>query len=313
MNKIWNAARFALPYLDGVKGAVSTEEVKSWSLTDRWILSRLHSTIRDVREAVETYRFNDAAQALYQFTWREFCDWYIEETKLPLAGDDPEAARRAALILRHVLDTLLRLLHPFIPFITEELASRIPNNGETIMRGPFPAFDESAVNEEAEREMGLLMDLISAVRNIRAEMNLPPSQRLPLVVVPSTREELELVDTNRATVIDMARITELQLDDPGTDKEPPRNSATAVVGNMRAFVPLDGIVDPDAEIARLEKELAKIEKDLSAAQKKLSNENFLSKAKPEAVEKQQKKSADLSAKSIGLKESLERMNKLKEA
>ena len=313
MNKIWNAARFALPYLDGTAREASPTSLHSLSLPERWILSRLNTTIKEVREALESYRFNDAAQVLYHFTWHEFCDWYIEQAKIPLGGNEPESAERSAVMLRHMLDSVVRLLHPFVPFITEEIASRIPNNGDTVMKGPFPTFDQSKVDPDAERKMGMLMDMITSVRNIRADMNIPPSKKLPVMVLPSTREDAELLLSNSATVLFLGRISELKVEEPGQEIQPPRMSATAVVGEMRVFVPLEGVVDPDAESARLEKELVKIEKELSAVTKKLSNANFLSKAKSEAVEKQQKRSSELTAKSAGLKESLERIRKLAQA
>jgi valyl-tRNA synthetase len=311
MNKLWNAARFALPYIHGNGGEPSRPTKESLPLAERWILSRLNATIQEVRSGIEEYRFNDAAQALYQFTWHEFCDWYIEYAKLPLGGDNPDAARNTAEVLRRVLDSLLRLLHPIIPFITEEVASRIPGNGETIMRGPFPEFDDSAKDRGAEEKMEVLMGLISVVRNIRAEMNLAPGRKLPVIVAPSTEWERALIVESEPMVLSLARIDTLDIGIPGTDTRPPRMSATGVVGEMRIFVPLEGIVDPEAEISRLEKELGKIEKDLAGVRKKLFNENFLAKAKPDAVEKQRRKSEELTAKSTALKESLERMKRLK--
>jgi valyl-tRNA synthetase len=311
MNKLWNAARFTLPYMEGDDGEASLPAKESPALADRWILSRLNATVREVRSGIEEYRFNDAAQTLYGFTWHEFCDWYIEYAKLPLGGDDPEAAGNTARVLRHVLDSLLRLLHPIIPFITEEIASRVPGNSETIMRGPFPEFDESKQDREAEEKMELLMGLISVVRNIRAEMNLPPGKKLPVIIAPSTEAERELIVENEPMALSLGRIENLQVGNPGTDVPPPRMSATGVVGELKIFVPLEGIVDPEAEISRLEKELGKIDKDLSGVEKKLSNENFIAKAKPEAVEKQRKRSEDLTAKAAALNESLERMKKLK--
>jgi valyl-tRNA synthetase len=310
MNKIWNAARFALPYLEGVDGDASLDRFTSFSLPERWALSRLNRTVKEVREAIETYRFNDAAQALYHFTWHEFCDWYIEHAKIPLGGDDAESARRSAFILRHLLDSIIRMLHPFIPFVTEEIASRIPSHGTTIMRGPFPEYDESRVDPDAEAEMEMLMNLTTAVRNIRAEMNFPPGKELPVVVQASTAGEAELVRANSGMVRFLGRISSLKIDGLSSGGEPPRMSATAVVGEMHVFVPLEGLIDPVAEIARLEKELDKVVTELSSVESKLANESFLSKAKPEAVEKQQRRSTELTTKSEGLKASLERMKRI---
>ncbi len=311
MNKVWNAARFALPYLGSV-----TEDNKvparseSLNLPERWILSRLNRITQEVREAVEDYRFNDAAQALYHFTWHEFCDWYIEEAKIPLSESGPEQTR-TAVVLRHVLDAILRLLHPFIPFITEEIASKIPLNDGSIMRGPYPAYDESRIDTAAEESMGLLMGLVTSVRNIRSEMNIPPSKRLPVLCMPSNEHQFELVKANEAMVATLARIAALEMTRPGQNQEPPRNSATAVVQDMRIFVPLEGIVDPEVEIARLEKELSKIRNELEGVQKKLANEGFLAKASADAIRKQEDRRTEQSAKLAGLGESLAKMETLR--
>jgi valyl-tRNA synthetase len=313
MNKIWNSARFALPYLDHAEKDLSEITNGDLSLPERWILSRLNGTVKEVHEAIVTYRFNDAAQALYRFTWHEFCDWYIEQAKMPLSNEGSDEARRSAAILKHVLDALMRLLHPFIPFITEEVASKIPSNGDSIIKGPFPLVDESLLDSDAEQDMEIIMGVIGSVRNIRAEMNLPPARQLPVIVFPSSDHERVLLETNSDMVSALGRIESIKLEATDTDAEPPRMSATALVKDMRVFVPLEGIVDPDAEVARLEKELAKVEKEFGAVEKKLSNENFVTKAKPEAVQKQRDKQAALSAKLSGLSEALEKMKALKES
>ncbi len=311
MNKIWNAVRFSLPYLSGLDRDLSPAPGASLSLPERWILSRLNRTVQEVRQAIEGYRFNDAAQALYHFTWHEFCDWYIEAAKIPLSSNDTQRAQRSALVLRHVLDSLMRLLHPFIPFITEEIASKIIPDRTSIMHGPFPEADLSRIDSDAEREMSILMGVIGGVRNIRAEMNLPPAKALPLVVAPSSEEERRPVDANRIMISSLGRVSEFTLGATGENREPPRMSATAVVGDMRIFVPLEGIVDPDAEIARLTKELAKASKELESVDKKLSNADFMAKANPEAIRKQKDRQSELSAKLAGLGEGLEKMRSLK--
>ncbi|MEW6347746.1 MAG: valine--tRNA ligase [Thermodesulfobacteriota bacterium] len=312
MNKIWNAARFALPHLVGQSGSLSPEDLDRLGLPERWILSRLNRTIEAVEQAILGYDFNEGAQALYRFTWHEFCDWYLEQAKIPLGGDDAETARRTRLVLKQVLDSLMRLLHPFIPFITEEIASKIPGCGDTIMKGPFPVHDASQVDPKAEQDMDTLIGIITSVRNIRAEMDLPPSKKLPVVVLPSTPHEHELVDSHQEIIVVLARVSELSLFDPGAKPKLPRMSAAAVVGEMRLFVPLEGVIDPEAEIARLEKELAKIDKDLTAAQKKLSDEHFMSKANPEAIQKQKDKFEEAQARSGGLGDSLKRMKKFRQ-
>jgi valyl-tRNA synthetase len=214
-------------------------------------------------------------------------------------------------VLRHVLDALMRLLHPFIPFITEEIASKMPLNGTTVMVGPYPEADPSKNDEEAEASMTVLMGVISAVRTIRSEMNLAPSRSLPVVVFPSSAQERDLMQANLGMILSLGRMSALHFENPGEAVEPPRMSATAVVGETRIFVPLEGIVDPDAEIARLEKDLAKIRKEFDAVEKKLANEGFLAKANPEAVQKQRDRHAELAAKLAGLGEGLNKMRSLK--
>ncbi|MFH0822114.1 MAG: class I tRNA ligase family protein, partial [Pseudomonadota bacterium] len=211
-----------------------------------------------------------------------------------------------------VLDSLMRLLHPFIPFITDEVAEKLPCNGDTIIRGPFPVVDDSLADPEAEKNMGYLMGLVAAVRNIRAEMGIAPSAKLPVIIVPITSEERALIHENAHMLNVLGRVSDLIVVGESEKAKPPRLSATAVVNETQVFVPLEGVVDPEAETARLEKELAKINKDLSAVRTKLDNEDFVQKAKPEAIEKQQTKRADLEAKSAGLNSSLTRMKKLLE-
>lgn len=311
MNKIWNAARFALPYVENGNKGLPAEVSGALSLPERWILSRLNKTVQDVRTALENYCFNDAAQVLYHFTWHEFCDWYIEEAKIPLSGDDPEAARRSAAVLRHVLDSLMRLLHPFIPFITEEIAAKLHGEGSTIMLGDFPVFDETRLDPDTDKLMAVLMGVITSVRNIRAEMNLPPGKALPVLVVPSSNEEYALLEANEPMIRSLGRVSELHVSAAGSNTDPPHMSATAVIGDMRIFVPLEGIVDPDAEIARLTKELSKVGKDLEAINNKLDNPAFVEKANPEAVQKQRDRRTELSAKLSGLGEGLAKMRSLK--
>lgn len=311
MNKVWNAARFALPYLE----TLSPEEVpgnsESLTLADRWILSRLHRTIQEVRSSIETYCFNDAAQSLYQFTWHEFCDWYIEESKISLGGENQDEKRATAVTMRYVLDALMMLLHPFIPFITEEIAAKIHPERTSIMQGPFPEFDSSRIDPDAEKMMGLLMGVVSAVRTIRSEMNIPPSRVLPLLVFSFSEQERELLARNRSMVGTLARVNEFRVIAPNQEIDPPRMAATAVVNEMRILVPLEGIVDPDAEIFRLSKELAKIEKELQSVSRKLSNEEFLAKANAAAVQKQKERHSELTAKLSGLGSGLEKMRSLK--
>jgi valyl-tRNA synthetase len=310
MNKLWNAARFALPHVDSDGSESYTGLPENLGLMERWIVSRLHRTIEDVRSALETYRFNDAAQTLYQFTWHEFCDWYIEEAKISLSDNESPDAARARVVLRYVLDHILHLLHPFIPFITEEIAGKISPGRESITFGPFPEADKTYVDDVTENQVELLMQIITAMRNIRAEMNISPGKHLKAAVICSSDDEESILEGARKVIETLARLESLLVARSEKDVDVPRLRATAVVKNIQVMVPLAGIVDPDAEITRLEKEIAKVEKDFVTVQAKLANPNFLGKAGVEAIEKQQTRERDLSAKLAGLQDGLRKMKAL---
>jgi len=310
MNKLWNAARFALPYLADTSPNAFSALPDHLDLVDQWIVSRLQRTIAEVRNGIETYCFNDAAQSLYQFTWHEFCDWYIEYAKMPLAKSGSEEALRAKTVLGYVLDHILHLLHPFIPFITEEIASKLRGGVTSITCGPFPVADASLVNEKAEGTVSLLMELITAVRNIRAEMNISPGRLLKAVALCPSDKEVEVLNKSREMVEALARLESFTVAREPAEIQIGRLRATAVVKNVHITVPLAGVVDPRAEIKRLEKEIAKHQKDFDVVLAKLSNANFLGKASPDAIAKQKAREAELSTKLAGLKAGLERMKSM---
>jgi valyl-tRNA synthetase len=311
MNKLWNAARFILPHIERTNEEEDFRNGPALRLPERWLLSRLNSVIREVCEAIENYRFNDAAQSLYHFTWHEFCDWYIEHSKTALGSDDPRLKAQTSAILRHVMDSLMRLLHPFIPFITEEIASRIPGGGRTVMTGPFPSVLEDADDPDAEEQMALLINVVSAIRNIRSEMNLSPSRKLTALASPPDESTENLLIENKETVCALARLDSLEILHPeDTENALPKMCAAAVVGSLRLFVPLEGVIDPEAEIRRLEKEAANAGKELEGVRKKLGNENFTAKASAEAVQKQRDKGIELEARLKGLEEGVCRMKRL---
>ncbi len=307
MNKIWNSARFALPHIQSLEESLNLESFDDYTVQERWLLSRLNKTVTEVAEAINTYAFNDAAHSLYQFTWHEFCDWGIELSKIPLSGTDEHARMRAAVVLKTTLDTVIRLLHPFVPFITEEIASFIPPNHKPVICGPFPICNKDFIDDEAEESMKILMGITGAVRNIRAEMNIAPGKALPVTIYPDTARSDSLIRENIRSLNTLAKISELTLKNVASEEEPPRFSAASVVGNIRIFVPLEGLLDPIAEISRLEKELGKSEKESSNIRKKLSNDDFLEKASPEAIKKQREKLTDLDGKENGIRQALERM------
>lgn len=320
VNKVWNASRFILMNIEEHKASGGTFKDKNISknisgfelnLIDRWILSRLNTAIGEVDNALRDYRFNDAAAAVYQFIWREFCDWYIELSKSVLQEKCGDAEATRATLL-YVLETSLRLLHPFMPFVTEEIWQSLPNNEPTnnnsqagvrsIMIAPFPVSSMRRKDSYAEKRMTLVMDAVSAVRTIRGEMNIPPSKRLKALI---SAEEQD------ATVLEAARIfieTLARCDiEIGTDIKKPDNAATEVKPNIEVYVPLEGLVDIAAEVARLEKDLKKIETELATINKKLNNEDFLERAPKAVIEKEQAKLKEASNRRAKVKESIKKI------
>ncbi len=313
VNKLWNSARFTLPHCEKLTQGDDLKTFSDFSLPERWLLSRLNKTTDIVRTALESYSFNEAAQALYEFSCHEFCDWGLEVSKIPLRDPDTAVSKRSAAVLIHTLDSLLRLLHPFIPFITEEISSKLRPNSGPIIIDQYPVLDKSLIDEHAEGDMQFLMSIIASIRNLRAEMNVSPGKALPVVLGCSSIEQLDLVRLNLPMLLSLARISELDFYELTPDSVPPHDSVTAVVNGARVYIPLRGIVDPDVEVARLRKELARITAEYESVEKKLGNEDFLSKAKPEAIKKQRDRKAEMSGKLIGLKEALEKMLAIKRA
>jgi valyl-tRNA synthetase len=289
VNKLWNASRFALMNLPEEVPAVDLSECRG--LAHEWILARLEEVKAEVRAAIAGYRFNDAASALYQFTWRELCDWYLEMAKADLSGEDATAKARAQKVLSAALSELLVLLHPFMPFVTREIWSHLPGipaDMAELALAPYPPERPGCLNESALRQMKLLQEVVTAVRNVRAEMNIQPSVRLSVLVRSADAEALNLVLSQAQVIRDLARVGDVAA---GTDVTAPKASASAVIGGCEVFVPLAGAIDFAAELARLDKDLAKVEKELGFAAKKLSNPGFTDKAPAEVVQKERDKQA----------------------
>jgi len=293
-NKLWNASRFVLMNTEGQDCGVDDDGIER-SLADRWILSRLQKTKRAVSEAIEAYRFDQAAQAIYEFTWNEYCDWYLELSKPVLNNDLASAAakRGTRRTLVRVLESLLRLIHPIMPFITEEiwqrvapLAGTIPATDDvahTIMLQPYPLFRASLVNEAAETEMQWVMQFILGIRKIKGEMNIAPARAVPVLLADSSEDDRAWVVKHRAYLDFLARIESITILEPG-DAGP--ESATALVGSMKVLIPLSGLIDKDAELARLEKEIGRLRQDTERTEKKLANPAFVDKAPAEVVQKE---------------------------
>jgi valyl-tRNA synthetase len=282
-NKLWNAARLVLSNLDGYDARRA--RTAPLALADRWIRSRLAATIRTVREALRRYRFNDAASALYQFVWHELCDWYLEIAKLPLYRPGSPAERLAAQhTLVTVLETTLRLLHPFMPFITEEIWQRLPGAGESIMIARYPRVARGQVDAAAERDMAAVMSAVMAIRNIRGEMRIAPGASLS-VTIRAAADAVPLFSDTAGLVGSLAR-AEVRVDAEATR---PPTSALAVLAAAELYVDLAGIVDVAAESARLEKEIRKVAETVGFIEGKLARADFVERAPAEIVEKERQR------------------------
>jgi valyl-tRNA synthetase len=303
-NKIWNASRFTLSNLQDYDPHKPVGKA-NFTLADRWILSRVNSTISAVRQGLDSYKFNEAASAVYQFLWHEFCDWYIELIKSVLYQDqDPAQKWVAQDVLARVLNISLRLLHPFMPFITEEIWQSLPGNQGSIMVAEFPKVEEGEIQPGAEAEMELVMSVIGAVRNLRSELNIPPAKQVEVVLQSKNGGALNTLERNRIYVGSLARATQMAFQPEG---EKPRASATSVVGDVEVFLPLKGLINLDEEEKRIQKEISKVAEELSRINLKLHNEEFLRKAKTEAVEKERERAKVLVDKEAKLKEGLGRV------
>jgi len=303
-NKIWNASRFTLTHLQGYDPGKPAGEAQL-TPADQWILSRVNKTVAQVREGLDAYKFNEAASAVYQFLWHEFCDWYIELIKPALYQDqDPGRKWLAQNVLARVLDTSLRLLHPFMPFITEEIWQNLPGSEGSIMVAEFPRSRENEIYPREEARMELIMQVIGAIRNLRSEMGIPPGKKAEVILYSPKKETLRFLEENRMYVENLARTEKLGFQSGG---QRPKGSATAIVEEVEVFLPLKGWINLNEEEKRLQRELDRVFEDLSRTQRKLQNQDFVSRARPEAVEKEKEKAGALAAREAKLKESLERV------
>jgi len=309
VNKLWNAARLVLMHIEH---AAATFDADRLALPDHWVLSRLNAVTTAVEEALDTYRFNDAAAALYNFVWHEFCDWYLEAIK-PVLYDNEGPDRKAATIavVRRVLHDTLILLHPFIPFVTEEIWHKLPGSEGSIMRAVFPSdaadFEKIKRDEKVEQEIKLLIDTITGVRNVRGEMDLAPSMTLDVTVQSAENSIRQTIDQYRDLITNLARIKSFAVEPPG---EKPATAATSIISGATIFVSLEGIIDFEKESRRLEKSIKKINTEMTPVVKKLGNQNFLSKAPEEVVTKVKDKHTQLLEKLQKLESTLEKIKEL---
>jgi valyl-tRNA synthetase len=290
-NKIWNAARYVLMNCEGEDCGVDGGDV-SLSLADRWIESKLQESIAEVETAVGNYRFDLASQALYEFIWNEYCDWYLELSK-PVLWDDnasAEAKRGTRSTLLTVLETWLRLLHPFMPFITEEIWQTVAplagKTGPTIMLEPLPGAGDKGVDNAANADIEWLKGVIVGIRNIRGEMNIPPGKEFSVLLGNGSERDKNRLEENAPFLKKLAKLADITWL-PAGENAP--DAATALVGELEILVPMAGLIDRDAELSRLAREIDKVEKDLARIQGKLGNASFVDKAPAAVVAKEQDK------------------------
>ncbi|HKJ97465.1 MAG TPA: valine--tRNA ligase [Desulfotignum sp.] len=308
VNKLWNAARFALMHITPKDTSFDDDKLSLW---ERWILSRSAATSLAVKEGIENYRFNEAASAVYQFVWHEFCDWFIE-TQKPALYEKQGGVRRdtARAVLARVLEDIVIMLHPFMPFVTEEIYHILPFTTGSVMQASFPYTEDNYDryrNLPVENDMVFLFDLISGIRNIRSEMNIQPSMKIK--VLANTRDEKEklLIAENKAVIANLATLERFSFCEPDIA---PASCASSVTAGTTCFVPLEGVIDFEKEIGRLEKELDKNTKELIGVQKRLSNDSFLEKAPQEVIDKVNARHTDLSEKNEKLAANLKRIQDL---
>ncbi len=299
VNKIWNASRLILMNLDGQSGA--DIDIEALALPDRWILSRIREVSREVSGALEDYRFNDAAGSCYQFVWHEFCDWYLEMAKQGIYNDDERLRKNTKALLAYALKTILKLLHPFMPFVTEEVWQLLPGSRKSIMVASFPEVSSGEIYEKALADMDFLMGVITGIRNIRGEMRIPPSTLVQVVIDVPDEEKQEVLKENRTHVQTLAKVEKLSL---VSHAPKPQASATAVFADAQIHVLLKDLLDFEEEKRRIRKELEKLEKDLSLSSRKLSNAQFLEKAPAHIIEEVREKVKDMMGKREKLNQNL---------
>ena len=283
-NKIWNAARLVLTNLEGYDPALARRGKPS--VADRWIKSRLTEATAQVRKAIDTFRFNDAASAVYQFLWHEYCDWYLEIAKRSLyQPESPEAKAVTQRTLVETLETTLRLLHPFMPFISEELWQRLPHKGESIMIAPFPKATRKGRDPEAERLMAPVLDFVSAIRTVRSESRISPAVELAVTVKPSGPAVAAALESSRAVIGSLARAAITV----SRDGARPAGSAVATTPSGDVFVRLEGVVDFEAERQRLRKEIERARKEIAFLEGKLGRPEFVERAPAEVVERERER------------------------
>ncbi|MCT4796173.1 valine--tRNA ligase [Exiguobacterium alkaliphilum] len=304
-NKIWNASRFALMNMDGMK----YEEIDlsgEKTLADKWILTRLNDTVDQVTRLVDKYEFGEAGRYLYNFIWEEFCNWYIEMAKLTLYGEDEAAKATTRSVLAHTLDSIMRLMHPFMPFLTEEIWQHLPHEGDSIVRASYPTRRDDLHFADSVPAFEAVMNVIRSVRNIRSEVNAPMSKPIQLFISTSDEATQGYLSANEATIGKFTNATELEI---GRGLTAPDKSMSAIMTGAELFIPLADLINFEEEIARLEKEVAKYEKEVERVQKKLGNPGFTGKAPAHVIDEEKAKEKDYLDKRDAVRARLEELRK----
>ena len=306
INKIWNASRYALMNV-GDLTADQVDITGEKTLADKWILTRLNQTIGKVTELFEKFEFGEAGRLLYRFIWDDFCDWYIEMSKETLAGDDEAAKLTTRSILVYVLDNTLRLLHPIMPFVTEEIWQSVPHVGESLVVASYPTVHPEQMDEQAAEEMEFLMDFIRSVRTVRNEMNTPLSKPINIIAKVSDAAHYAILKENESYIARFSNPEEFVY---GEDVEAPSDAVTSVITGAEIYLPLAGLINIEDEIARLEKEAEKLQQEVDRVEKKLSNEKFVAKAPAAIVEAERAKGADYQAQREAVLERIATLKKI---
>lgn len=288
INKIWNASRFVIMNLDS-DVELSLPEASEWQLADKWILSRLNDTVRDVTRLFDSFEFGEAGRALYNFIWNDFCDWYIEMAKENLTGEDEKLKKNTQRILRYVLDQILRLMHPIMPFVTEKIWLSMPHDGASLVVAEYPVEHTEFDNQVAEKDMDNLIELIKAVRNSRSEVNAPMSSAIDILIKTKDDDTRKVFENNVDYINRFCHPKRLEI---AADIEAPKLAMTSVITGAEVYLPLADLIDLNEEISRLQKEAKKLESEVTRGEKKLGNEKFVVNAPEAVVAKEKEKLAN---------------------
>jgi valyl-tRNA synthetase len=303
--KLWNAARFS--EMNECRPVAGFDPWCVQSTLNKWILAKTAEAGEKVAAALDAYRFNDAANAAYAFVWNNFCDWFLEFAKPVFNGTDEAAKAETRATTAWVLDQILHLLHPFMPFVTEELWEKMSDNRAGRLIGArWPSHESALAAPEAEAEMDWVVRLISAIRSVRAEMNVPPAAKLALKLKGASAATKARLETHKPLILTLARLDSAEAD----DAQAPKGSVQVVVDEATAILPLAGHIDVAKEVARLEKEIAKLADDIGKTEKKLSNPAFVEKADPDVVAEARERMAELAVAKGKLAEALERLKEM---